>query len=122
MFIKHFGLQAASKYARECWEFVNLYSRTRGINRFPALSNAESFFQSVVQGHAHSAAGVQYGANRNMRYFGLQVGCGVDYRKAAMAYGVKYPRKPILGCGIVIDGKTALFEPMDLKNRYNILK
>ena len=40
MFIKHFGLQAASKYARECWEFVNLYSTTRGINRFPALSNA----------------------------------------------------------------------------------
>ena len=40
MFVKHFGLQAASKYARECWEFVNLYSRSRGINRFPALSNA----------------------------------------------------------------------------------
>lgn len=40
MFIKHFGLQAASKYARECWEFVNLYSRTRGTNRFPALSNS----------------------------------------------------------------------------------
>lgn len=39
-FIKHFGLQAVSKYAREVWEFVNLYSRTRGINRFPALSNA----------------------------------------------------------------------------------
>ena len=40
MFIKHFGLQAVSKYARETWEFVNLYSKTRGINRFPALSNA----------------------------------------------------------------------------------
>ncbi len=39
-FIRHFGLQAASKYAREVWEFVNLYSRTRGVNRFPALSNA----------------------------------------------------------------------------------
>lgn len=39
-FIKHFGLQAVSKYAREVWEFVNLYSKTRGINRFPALSNA----------------------------------------------------------------------------------
>lgn len=37
MFIKHFGLQAASKYAREVWEFVNLYSKTRGANRFPAL-------------------------------------------------------------------------------------
>jgi len=40
MFIKHFQLQAVSKYAREVWEFVNLYSKTRGINRFPALSNA----------------------------------------------------------------------------------
>ncbi len=35
--IKHYGLQAVSKYAREVWEFVNLYSRKRGTNRFPAL-------------------------------------------------------------------------------------
>jgi phosphoglycolate phosphatase-like HAD superfamily hydrolase len=40
MFIKHFELQAASKCAREVWEFVNLYSKTRGANRFPALSRA----------------------------------------------------------------------------------
>ena len=40
MFIKHFKLQAVSKYAREAWEFVNLYSKTRGANRFPALSRA----------------------------------------------------------------------------------
>src|SRR5687767_9013927 len=38
MFIKHFDLQAISKYARETWDFVNLYSKTRGANRFPALS------------------------------------------------------------------------------------
>ncbi|MBD3306890.1 HAD hydrolase-like protein, partial [candidate division KSB3 bacterium] len=35
--IKHWGLQAVSKYAREAAEFVNLYSKSRGINRFPAL-------------------------------------------------------------------------------------
>lgn len=35
--IKHFRLQAVSRYAREAWEFVNLYSRERGTNRFPAL-------------------------------------------------------------------------------------
>ena len=40
MFVKHFKLQAISKYAREAWEFVNLYSKTRGANRFPALSRA----------------------------------------------------------------------------------
>jgi phosphoglycolate phosphatase-like HAD superfamily hydrolase len=38
MFIKHFRLQAASKYARQTWEFVNLYSKSRGCNRFHALS------------------------------------------------------------------------------------
>jgi phosphoglycolate phosphatase-like HAD superfamily hydrolase len=35
--IKHWDLQAVSKYAREAAEFVNLYSRWRGINRWPAL-------------------------------------------------------------------------------------
>jgi len=35
-FIRFFGLQAVSKYARECAEFANLYSKTRGANRFPA--------------------------------------------------------------------------------------
>jgi len=40
MFIKHFGLQPASKYAREVWEFVNLYSKTRGCNRFHAVTRA----------------------------------------------------------------------------------
>jgi phosphoglycolate phosphatase-like HAD superfamily hydrolase len=36
-FIKFFELQKVSKYAREVWEFVNLYSKLRGTNRFPAL-------------------------------------------------------------------------------------
>ena len=35
--IKHWRLQPVSKYAREAGEFVNLYSKWRGINRFPAL-------------------------------------------------------------------------------------
>jgi phosphoglycolate phosphatase-like HAD superfamily hydrolase len=35
--IKHWNLQAVSKYAREASEFVNLYSKWRGINRWPAL-------------------------------------------------------------------------------------
>ena len=39
-FINHFELQPASKYAREVWEFVNLYSDTRGINRFKAVLRA----------------------------------------------------------------------------------
>jgi len=36
--IKYWKLQAISKYVREAAEFVNLYSKWRGTNRFPALT------------------------------------------------------------------------------------
>ncbi len=39
-FIKYFNLQVVSKYARETWEFVNLYSQSRGCNRFLAVELA----------------------------------------------------------------------------------
>ena len=35
--VKHWNLQAIAKYAREAAEFVNLYSKWRGTNRWPAL-------------------------------------------------------------------------------------
>lgn len=35
--IKYWGLQPVSRYARQAAEFVNLYSKWRGINRWPAL-------------------------------------------------------------------------------------
>ena len=38
--IKYWNLQPVSKYARAAAEFVNLYSKWRGINRFPALTMA----------------------------------------------------------------------------------
>src|SRR5216110_2485987 len=49
MFIKHFELQAVSKYAREVWDFVNLYSKTRGANRFPALVRALNLLRERPQ-------------------------------------------------------------------------
>ncbi len=38
--IKYWDLQAVSKYAREAVEFINLYSKWRGTNRWPALISA----------------------------------------------------------------------------------
>ncbi|HVR35595.1 MAG TPA: HAD hydrolase-like protein [Methylomirabilota bacterium] len=54
MFIKHFHLQAVSKYARECWEFVNLYSKTRGANRFPALVRSLNLLRQRPQAAARN--------------------------------------------------------------------
>ncbi len=39
-FIRYWELQNVSTYARETWDFVNLYSQTRGCNRFHAVIEA----------------------------------------------------------------------------------
>ncbi|REJ67791.1 MAG: HAD family hydrolase [Planctomycetota bacterium] len=43
--IRFYKLQAISKYAREAAEYVNLYSKSRGINRFPALIETLEWLQ-----------------------------------------------------------------------------
>ncbi len=80
-----------------------------------AFLNAQDEHCSVVQGHLHAQSGVLYTANSRTRIFGMQVGCGVDRKNAAMNYGVKFNKKPILSCGVVLNGKTAIVELMNLK-------
>jgi len=48
-FIKFFEMQKVSKFARETWEFVNLYSKTRGLNRFLALIEAVKLLGERVE-------------------------------------------------------------------------
>jgi len=36
-YVNYFGLQPVSKYARDAWDFSNLYSKYRGMNRFLTL-------------------------------------------------------------------------------------
>ena len=43
--IRFFGLFPIARIARETWEFTNLYSQTRGINRFLALLHAFDLLQ-----------------------------------------------------------------------------
>lgn len=68
-----------------------------------ARTKAKTECKSVVQGHRHSEGYVEY-INNNI--FGMQVGCGVDNNSYAMAYG-KAGKKPVIACGVVINGKSA---------------
>lgn len=77
-----------------------------------ALNRAVQKRTSLVMGHVHSYAGCKYHTNEFSRIFGLNVGCGVDCEAYAMAYGRPFPIRPVLGCGVVIDGEAAYFEPM----------
>jgi phosphoglycolate phosphatase-like HAD superfamily hydrolase len=51
-FINHYELQGVSKYAREAAEFVNLYSKSRGTNRFPALLEQLDWLSRRPEVHA----------------------------------------------------------------------
>lgn len=88
---------------------------TNRSGKTPALNLAIRSLQSVVIGHVHSAGGVKYCTSPNYRIFGLDVGCGVDVNAYAFEYGKEFDSRPILGCGIVKDGREAYFLPMPLE-------
>ena len=69
--------------------------------------------QSVVQGHLHTQAYVEYQVGRKSRVFGMQVGCGINHETYAMAYA-KAGKKPAIACGVVLGGKTGIVELMNL--------
>jgi predicted phosphodiesterase len=78
---------------------------------------ARDNFRSTVIGHFHSQAGVKWWANPEFRVFGMSVGCGIDINRLQFAYGRKITAKPILGCGAVLNGRQAYFEPWLLRSR-----
>ena len=79
-----------------------------------ARNRATANRQSTVIGHCHSFGGVNYMASRSDIIFGMNVGCGIDNSAYSFRYGKQFPKKPTIGCGIVLGGKIALFIPMDL--------
>ena len=88
---------------------------TQWSGKFGHVSAAMDSRSSCVMGHLHSTAGVEWMANDESLIFGMCVGCGMDKKSYAMAYGKDFRRKPVLGCGIVTDhGEFAQFIPMEL--------
>lgn len=85
-----------------------------GVNGF--RMDAQKRMQCTVTGHNHSNFGVSYTASDRELVWGLAVGCGVDHTSMAFAYGKHFKNKPIIGCGVVIDG-LPYAEPMDLGSK-----
>ena len=73
--------------------------------------------QSVVFGHYHTIGGVAYRRGVNQQLFSLAVGCLIDEESYAFAYGKMNFTRPVLGCGLVDEGKTAAFVPFDFSDR-----
>jgi hypothetical protein len=87
--------------------------RGKGGQFNPAFKNAKELFVSLVQGHFHGQAGIEWYCNEYTKIFGMQVGSGMDWHRMEMDYGVKFNQKPMISCGIVHEGKPYV-EVMDL--------
>ena len=70
----------------------------------PAWNVMSKQLMSVVMGHLHSRAGIKWKVNPQKRIFGMDVGCGIDVKAYQFAYGRHCKEKPVLACGVVIDG------------------
>jgi hypothetical protein len=70
----------------------------------PAFNAMRTMCMSVIVGHIHTAAGIKWAANPRKRFFGMDTGCGIDDKSAAMMYGKHMKRRSLLGCGVVVDG------------------
>lgn len=93
-----------------------LYKHGTGTSgRYAHVTACERARMSCVVGHTHSTSGIEYIASSRDMVFGMNVGCGIDRKAYAFAYGKDFPRKPILSCGVVTDkGKYAQVFPMGL--------
>ena len=78
-----------------------------------AVKKAKDNMISTVAGHHHTSCYTQWLVGREIKVFAMQVGCGIDAKSYAMAYGKWFP-KPAIACGVIIDGKTAINELMEL--------
>ena len=106
------------------WKFHDRYSwmnvdgvlyghgEAGGGGKTPALNQAIQQFNSVVIGHFHACFGVHWTANLKECIFGMSVGTGMDWKYMGANYGRKFAKKPIIGCGVVIEGCHPYVERM----------
>ncbi len=88
-----------------------LYFHGTGAGGVHPAWNQISVKGSVVMGHCHARAGVKWLATPTERKFGMDVGCGINIKAFQFVYGKHLKFRPILGCGVVIDG-VPHWEPM----------
>ncbi len=115
-FIRDFGEVLE---APKTWQFVHEYTKDNVKYIHGSIGNA---FKRAVdsristcQGHLHSQTFVQWSVSEKDAIFGLQVGSGFDRDMYAFEYAKPFAKKPIIGCGLILDrGTTPIVKIMPL--------
>ena len=77
---------------------------------------SQSMGMSAVSGHYHSLFKIDYWANPDQLYFGMNVGCSIDDKSLAFAYNKNTTKRPIVGHGLIWEGLPMLL-PMTLNKK-----
>ncbi len=92
------------------WDYFHIiddvyyFHGTGNGGTYPAPNAAKKMLMSVVMGHCHTAAGIKWIASPQRRIFGLDVGCGIDDKAFAFAYGQHIIKRSIISAAVVLDG------------------
>ncbi len=76
--------------------------------QYAHINYMKALKKSVVIGHIHSYAGVNYEGD----HFGLNSGCLIDAKAYCFKYAKNMPIAVNLGCSLILRGKQAFFIPM----------
>jgi predicted phosphodiesterase len=83
-----------------------LYKHGTGCSGIhPAWNLMNKSKMNIVIGHCHARAGMKWSMNPERRFFGLDVGCGINEKEWQFAYGRDMVERPILACAVVKDGQ-----------------
>jgi hypothetical protein len=73
-----------------------------------AIRTSQAMSMSHVCGHFHESFGIEYWANPQGLYFGMNSGCLIDDDQLAFAYNNANLKRPIIGTSLIIDGVPVL--------------
>lgn len=93
--------------------FPCYFHHSKGAN---VKKNSQAMGSSFVMGHHHESFDIQYWGNPHALLFGMTVGCLVDDKALAMAYNKNNLKRPVIGCGVIINGIAQLI-PMVLNKK-----
>lgn len=80
-----------------------------------AITRAKDERVSIVQGHLHTEAFIEWAVSEKDAIFGMNVGCGIDDTAYAFEYAKPFAKKSVISCGIVLEnGKLPIVKLMNL--------
>ena len=77
---------------------------------------ARNMGMCVVQGHYHTDFDITYASSPEHLIWGMSVGCLIDKKSMAFAYDKSNMKRPILGCGVIVNGIPRLIPMIVDKN------